>query len=90
MLTGQAVIFMLDVANARQPDGVPVKYTDGMDPVARGLEACGLIERHHVGAGKGACLTATGRQLLNAIAEGVNPTLSKKETVGTSSDEGSG
>jgi ribosomal protein S19E (S16A) len=69
VISGSAAIFLLDIANARAPSGVPVPYSNGMDAVATALERAGLIERHHVGVDrKGAVLTDNGRRLLASIS----------------------
>jgi hypothetical protein len=68
-LTGEQANFLLDVAFAHMPSGVPTPYTDDKDAIAQGLERAGLVVRHHVGKGKGAALTNEGRYVLSVITK---------------------
>ena len=65
LITGTDATFILHVAEARLPDGVPVPYAKRWNSIARNLEQAGFVERHYVGKNNGACLTARGRQLLD-------------------------
>lgn len=68
MLTGADATFMLHIAEARMPEGVPVPYAKRWSTVAETLESKGLIERHYIGANKiGACFTPTGAKIFAAI-----------------------
>jgi hypothetical protein len=68
MLLGADATFMLHIAEARQPDGVPVPYAKRWNSVAESLENKGLIERHYVGAAKlGAFFTPAGAKVFAAI-----------------------
>lgn len=69
LLTGTDAGFLLHIAEKRPPDGVPVPYAKRWNSIARNLEQAGLVERHHVGKGHGACLTASGRQLLDSMSK---------------------
>lgn len=55
---------MIDIfaAAERVPAGVPVRVHD--DEAAQTLEGFGMIERHHLGSGIGAIVTAKGRQFV--------------------------
>lgn len=68
-ITRAAVNFILHIAEARLPDGVPVPYAKRWSTVAQQMEQAGLVERHYVGERHGACLTARGRELLDALCK---------------------
>lgn len=72
MLTGADAKFMLHIAEARLPDGVPVPYAKRWSSVAEALEKRGLIARHYISASKvGACFTPTGAKVFAAIVNSI-------------------